>query len=331
MVEKLNAREFGAVFLRQRQAVHDGYIMGATGQDPKKLSNWYFDQYSGDQKKKALFWKANAQRVWDCQGLAEGYINDMRGTKINVRARDNYASWCGVKGSGKIPNQYKMPGAAVFIHNGSYISHVGYLSEPLDKSKPTGDWWVIEARGVMYGVVKTKLSARGWNRWGLMTKYFIYDGVPEAQEPELGDRILKKGMSGGDVKAMQGALIALGYDCGKYGADGDFGAATEKAVKAFQQDHGLTVDGQFGPKSLEALNHATPDDGEAVERPDSGDGQVMITGETVNLRLGPGTQYESVAIARKGDKLQKAEENGWVPVILGGKAVWVSPKYIKEG
>ncbi|MFR5903053.1 MAG: SH3 domain-containing protein [Neglectibacter timonensis] len=56
-----------------------------------------------------------------------------------------------------------------------------------------------------------------------------------------------------------------------------------------------------------------------------------ITGGTVNLRLGPGTQYESVAIARKGDRLDKVEENGWIPVILGGKVVWVSPKYAKEG
>ena len=60
-------------------------------------------------------------------------------------------------------------------------------------------------------------------------------------------------------------------------------------------------------------------------------GNVEITGGTVNLRLGPGTQYESVAIARKGDKLDKAEANGWIPVILGGKVVWVSPKYAKEG
>lgn len=329
MAEKLQAKAF-ANFLSECAAAHDGYIMGALGQNPKKLSDWYFNQYSGEQKKKALYWKDHAARVWDCQGMAEGYINDRLGTKINVRARDNYAGWCSPKGGGKIPDKYKMPGAAVFIHNGSYISHVGYLSEPLDKSKPTGDWWVIEARGVMYGVVKSKLSARGWNRWGLMTKYFIYDGVPEAQEPELGDRILKTGMSGGDVKAMQGALIALGYDCGKYGADGDFGSGTEKAVRAFQKDNGLAVDGQFGPKSLEALNHATPDDGEAVEQP-SASGTVKIQGGDCHLRLGPGTEYKSAGVAKEGSSLDSPETTGWVPIKNGDRVLWASAQYAKEG
>lgn len=331
MVEKLNAREFGTVFLPQRVAAHDGYIMGAIGQDPKKLSGWYFAQYSGEQKKKALYWKEHAARVWDCQGLAEGYINDKRGTKINVRARDNYASWCDPKGSGKIPDQYKIPGAAVFIHNGSYISHVGYLTEPVDKYKPSGDWWVVEARGVMYGVVKTKLSARGWNRWGLMTKYFSYDGVPDAQEPELGSRILKKGMSGEDVKAMQSALIALGYSCGKYGADGDFGSGTEKAVRAFQKDQGLSVDGQFGPKSLEALDKAMPDDGEAEGKPEAAAGKVVIQGGDCHMRLGPGKEYDSAGVAKEGSTLESPDTTGWVPVAKDGRVLWASAKYAKVG
>lgn len=35
----------------------------------------------------------------------------------------------------------------------------------------------------MYGVVKTRLSERGWNRWGLMQKYFDYGDMPE-NEPK---------------------------------------------------------------------------------------------------------------------------------------------------
>ena len=50
----------------------------------------------------------------------------------------------------------------------------------------------------------------------------------------------------------------------------------------------------------------------------------------MNLRLGPGTQYERVAIARKGDTMDKAQTEGWIPVILGGQVVWVSGKYAKE-
>ena len=75
----------------------------------------------------------------------------------------------------------------------------------------------------------------------------------EAEIGLLGKRILKKGRSGADVAQMQAALIALGYSCGEWGADGDFGRATDRAVRAFQRDHGLEADGEFGPLSLAAL------------------------------------------------------------------------------
>ena len=38
------------------------------------------------------------------------------------------------------------------------------------------------------------------------------------------------------------------------GADGDFGADTEAAVKAFQKTCGLDVDGNAGPKTLEKVS-----------------------------------------------------------------------------
>lgn len=66
--------------------------------------------------------------------------------------------------------------------------------------------------------------------------------------------VLKRGMSGTDVKALQAALTKVGFTPGA--ADGDFGAATEQAVKAFQQAKGLQVDGIAGPKTLAAINTA---------------------------------------------------------------------------
>lgn len=64
---------------------------------------------------------------------------------------------------------------------------------------------------------------------------------------------LSKGDAGDSVKNMQQMLIACGYSCGSAGADGDFGNATDKAVRAFQRNAGLTVDGLYGPKSKSAL------------------------------------------------------------------------------
>jgi len=62
---------------------------------------------------------------------------------------------------------------------------------------------------------------------------------------------VKKGSKGDAVKGLQNALNARGYDVGT--VDGIFGPATETAVKSFQRDFGLDVDGIVGPYTWEAL------------------------------------------------------------------------------
>jgi len=62
---------------------------------------------------------------------------------------------------------------------------------------------------------------------------------------------LKHGSSGTEVREMQNRLKELGYLKGS--ADGDFGDATETAVKAFQAQNGLTVDGKAGAATLTKL------------------------------------------------------------------------------
>ncbi|WP_422383287.1 glycoside hydrolase family protein [Roseibium album] len=59
-----------------------------------------------------------------------------------------------------------------------------------------------------------------------------------------------------EIRAYQKQLIALGYDLGEYGADGVDGKQTIEAVKKFQTDHGLVVDGIVGPASRAALIRA---------------------------------------------------------------------------
>jgi hypothetical protein len=65
---------------------------------------------------------------------------------------------------------------------------------------------------------------------------------------------LKPGDTGTQVKVLQRALAALGFSTGK--PDGDYGPATEAAVKRFQGSAGLKADGVVGPATLRALTAA---------------------------------------------------------------------------
>lgn len=58
--------------------------------------------------------------------------------------------------------------------------------------------------------------------------------------------VLKKGSKGEQVKTLQRLLMAMGYNLGGYGADGSFGSATDKAVRAYQKAKGVAVDGSVG-------------------------------------------------------------------------------------
>ncbi len=62
--------------------------------------------------------------------------------------------------------------------------------------------------------------------------------------------VLKKGMKGAEVVNLQKNLNQLGYNLG---VDGDFGGKTEAAIIAFQEAHGLKVDGIVGPYTQAAI------------------------------------------------------------------------------
>ena len=64
---------------------------------------------------------------------------------------------------------------------------------------------------------------------------------------------LRRGQKGDAVRALQLLLIARGYRCGPWGADGDFGDATYGAVYRFQRGRQLPADGIVGEKTWTAL------------------------------------------------------------------------------
>lgn len=78
------------------------------------------------------------------------------------------------------------------------------------------------------------------------TVMVLDDGVPLHIKKR---RTIKRGMSGTDVRYMQNILLNLNYDLGKWGADGNYGECSEKAIRKFQSERGLVVDGIVGPKT----------------------------------------------------------------------------------
>ena len=66
--------------------------------------------------------------------------------------------------------------------------------------------------------------------------------------------IIRRGSEGSQVTKLQNALKDAGY---KLSADGVFGPGTEKVVKQFQRDEGLTADGIVGRSTWSALEGKT--------------------------------------------------------------------------
>ena len=100
-------------------------------------------------------------------------------------------------------------------------------------------------KGVEYHSSRNKK----WTHWAVAQ---CVEGEVPVQKPTL-----RRGDSGEYVTLMQTELIAKGYDCGSSGADGKFGKGTESAVRQFQADHGLTVDGICGAQTWNALDAAS--------------------------------------------------------------------------
>lgn len=98
---------------------------------------------------------------------------------------------------------------------------------------------------------------------------------PDVQATTTPDvyKTLKKGdTNSAAVKRMQNRLYELGYLVGK--ADGDFGTATQTAIKLFQETVGMTGDGVATPEVQQALFSA-----DAPKRELTGNEDLIVPGE----------------------------------------------------
>ena len=123
------------------------------------------------------------------------------------------------------------------------------------------------------GAIATRAFQRLWNRNNL-TDQIVEDGDIGTLRSETIKRLLSSPvegfgtslsgfrglrlteppfMEGDDVRKVQQALINAGLSVGAAGADGQYGPATFAAVKQFQAQKGLLVDGVVGAVTLKAL------------------------------------------------------------------------------
>jgi len=71
-------------------------------------------------------------------------------------------------------------------------------------------------------------------------------------EADMSDPTIRRGSTGNPVRRAQKRLTLGGYDTG--GVNGIFGTGTEAAVRRFQGDRALTVDGIVGPRTWDEIN-----------------------------------------------------------------------------
>lgn len=256
-----------ALILKFEQAKKEkfGYIWGTAGETwtqakQDALVAAFVKKYGENWKNSEAAKKANkyygakngskwiGHKVADCSGLFSWAFAQLGGY-IYHGSNTIWDKYCTSKGEltkkGRTDGKILKPGTAVFTGDSNNKGHIGLY---------IGNDYVIEASGTNAGVITTTISGGKWKYWGELKNVDYGAEISDeviAIEPTR--PMIKKGNKGKWVKELQTQLQKKGYDLGKWGVDGDFGSATESAVKAFQADYGLTADGIVGEKTWEKI------------------------------------------------------------------------------
>lgn len=115
-----------------------------------------------------------------------------------------------------------------------------------------------------------------------------------------GGFLVKEGMRGDSVRAVQKLLISHGYLADDE-ADGVCGKKTTAAIRKFQQENGLDVDGVCGRMTYRALSGG--EEPPTVEPPaNRGSGRSMLVAATAYSRFDPGLSNHTASgtLVRRG-------------------------------
>lgn len=102
-------------------------------------------------------------------------------------------------------------------------------------------------------VKKQAVSSYKATHWAIPKKLYADQPAPAPAPAPAKRPTLRKGSRGEDVRELQQLLIAKGYSCGSCGADGIFGNDTQYAVRKFQLNNALEMDGIVGSATWSAL------------------------------------------------------------------------------
>ena len=286
---------------------------------------------------KGYAWTGGGQGVLESVGTDKTYASSYGSHGCPDKGADSMFTYAKSKGCawGTIDTLPEIPGVALRSDG-----HVGVY---------VGDGCAVEERGFSYGCVKTKVSSRKWTHWFQLPFVDYGDAVftggsyvkPDTAETvyTLGTRTLKNGSKGTDVKAMQEFLLQLEYSLPKYGADGEFGSETEKALKKFQKKVGIKQDGIYGSETHTALMDAVADDDDGKEQPETEKPEVqtpatkqvriVCASGSVNIRVGNDTKYSRITSVKDGATFEwiATAENGWHAIVVNAQVGWVSGKY----
>ena len=229
-------------YLQEQLRNHSIYVWGAQGQKSPTVNEAWIrkrETSTANADRAVRYWKKQVDagygdvlRAFDCSGLGVYFLLE-NGLISHDMSANTLMDQCKI-----IAFSQLQPGDFVFLVDESgHAHHIGYVA---DESLN-----VIEAKGRDHGVMKSPF--KGWDVYG-RPPYFTDDAG------NYKSRVLKLQspyMRGDDVKELQTALKAKGVTPGTL--DGVFGPMTEKAVRAFQANAGLTVDGKAGQKTFQAL------------------------------------------------------------------------------
>ena len=215
---------------------------------------------------------------------------------------------------------YPKVGDQIFFENDVRICHTGIVIKVTNSYVYTIEGNTSGASGVIPNgggvckksyAIKTKKIA-GYGRPNYMAKNSTTQPKETPKEKENTNTLIKFGDTGIDVKTIQTKLIVLGYHCGQDGADGDFGNNTLQAVKAFQKDYNLEVDGIIGEQTKKALNTAytkkttsqKTSDLESAQSFNKDIARTYTVSTALNLRAGPSKSKRVITVLPAGAKVQ---------------------------